>query len=103
MKTGLVFEAYLTDHPEFGSIGGGGRYDDLTSQFINKKLPGVGASIGLTRLMDLIFAHNLLPAGRASATARRQQMTRLPDQGDVLRIAAFLDQGSGVFLGPYLS
>jgi histidyl-tRNA synthetase len=66
--TGLVFEVYLPEHPEFGSVGGGGRYDNLTSQFINKKLPGVGASIGLTRLMDLIFDKGLLSTAQKTLT-----------------------------------
>ena len=66
--TGAVFEAYLDDHSEFGSVGSGGRYDNLTSQFINKKLPGVGVSIGVTRLMDLILSENLIPATRKTVT-----------------------------------
>ncbi len=64
--TGSLFEIQLADYPEFGSVGGGGRYNDLASQFINKKLPGVGASIGLTRLMDLIVTKGLKSAGRNS-------------------------------------
>lgn len=59
--TGLIFEVVFEQYPEFGSVCSGGRYDDLASQFINKKLPGVGVSIGLTRLMDLIFTNDLLP------------------------------------------
>lgn len=59
--TGLILEAHLPQYPEFGSVGGGGRYDDLVSEYLNKKVPGVGASIGLTRLMDLIFSEALVP------------------------------------------
>jgi len=59
--TGAIWEVYLEDHSDFGSPGGGGRYEGLTSQFINKKLPGVGASIGLTRLVELILTNNLMP------------------------------------------
>ena len=47
--TGTVYETTLDDNP-IGSICGGGRYDDLAGQYISKKLPGVGLSIGLTRL-----------------------------------------------------
>lgn len=48
--TGTVYETKLNDHPEIGSICSGGRYDDLASYYIKNKLPGVGISIGLTRL-----------------------------------------------------
>lgn len=64
--TGTIFEAYLDGQPEFGTVASGGRYDDLASQFTNKKLPGVGASIGLTRLMDLAFQKGLVETGRKS-------------------------------------
>lgn len=48
--TGTVYETTLVDHPEIGSICSGGRYDNLAKKFTDKKLPGVGISIGLTRL-----------------------------------------------------
>ena len=48
--TGAVFETILTDHPNIGSICSGGRYDNLASKFTKSNLPGVGISIGLTRL-----------------------------------------------------
>lgn len=48
--TGTVYETKLDDHPEIGSICSGGRYDDLASYYTKAKLPGVGISIGLTRL-----------------------------------------------------
>ncbi len=48
--TGTVYETVLTDHPEIGSICSGGRYDDLASHYTRSKLPGVGLSIGATRL-----------------------------------------------------
>jgi histidyl-tRNA synthetase len=48
--TGPVFEAVLTDAPEFGSVFGGGRYDGLVERFLGKKIPAVGASIGVDRL-----------------------------------------------------
>ena len=53
--TGTVYETQLLDVPEFvGSVCSGGRYDDLASQYINKKLPGVGISIGFSRLFDVM-------------------------------------------------
>ena len=47
--TGTVYETTLLDHPEIGSVCSGGRYDDLAGYYTDKKLPGVGISIGLTR------------------------------------------------------
>lgn len=67
--TGTVFEATLPQHPEFGSVCGGGRYDNLAGYFTEKKLPGVGLSIGLTRLFDLLDQNNMLPSfQKTSAT-----------------------------------
>ena len=48
--TGTVYETTLTDHPQIGSICSGGRYEDLASHYTKSKLPGVGISIGLSRL-----------------------------------------------------
>ena len=48
--TGIVYETTLDAHPQIGSICSGGRYDDLASHYTKSKLPGVGISIGLTRL-----------------------------------------------------
>ena len=58
--TGTVFETILPDYPEVGSIGGGGRYDNLASNFTDQKFPGVGASIGLSRLFYILRENNLL-------------------------------------------
>lgn len=49
--TGLVFEATLDDHPEIGSIGGGGRYNQLVARFGKHELAGVGGAIGVDRLL----------------------------------------------------
>lgn len=48
--TGTVYETILNDYPSIGSVCSGGRYDNLAQSYTNKKLPGVGISIGLTRL-----------------------------------------------------
>jgi histidyl-tRNA synthetase len=50
--TGTVYETKLLENRDFGSICSGGRYDDLAGSYINKHLPGVGISIGLSRLFD---------------------------------------------------
>ena len=66
--TGAIFEVVYPKFPEYGSLGGGGRYEDLASEFINKKLPGVGASIGLTRMMDLGFQNNFIDISTKTLT-----------------------------------
>lgn len=58
--TGTVFEAIIPEHKEFGTVCGGGRYDNLTSYFSDKKFPGVGLSIGFTRLFDLLLSNNMI-------------------------------------------
>lgn len=58
--TGTVFETILKDYPEIGSIGGGGRYENLASNFTDQKFPGVGASIGLSRLFYILTENNLI-------------------------------------------
>lgn len=58
--TGTVFEAYLDGKRNLGAVGGGGRYDDLASYFSERKLPGVGMSIGISRLFDICLQNNLL-------------------------------------------
>lgn len=64
--TGTVYETFLTDSPEYGSICSGGRYDDLAGRFINKKLPGVGISLGFTRLFDYLKNAGALAANHSS-------------------------------------
>jgi histidyl-tRNA synthetase len=58
--TGTIYETTLTNAPELGSICSGGRYDDLASYFTNTRLPGVGISIGLTRLFSRLMEAGLL-------------------------------------------
>lgn len=59
--TGTVFEAMMPEHPEFLTVCGGGRYDNLAGYYTDKKMPGVGLSIGLTRLFDLLDQAGMLP------------------------------------------
>ncbi|MBO7718085.1 histidine--tRNA ligase [Candidatus Saccharibacteria bacterium] len=58
--TGTVFEFILPEHKNIGSVCGGGRYENLASNFTNKKFPGVGGSIGLTRLFYVLNEESLL-------------------------------------------
>ena len=58
--TGTVYETTLLDHPEIGSVCSGGRYDNLAGYYTNQSLPGVGISIGLTRLFYVLDEQGLL-------------------------------------------
>ena len=67
--TGTVYETLLLDHPELGSVCSGGRYDNLAGYYIEKQLPGVGISIGLTRLFYVLDEQGLLNPELPSAPA----------------------------------
>jgi histidyl-tRNA synthetase len=59
--TGTIYETFLLDKPDIGSVCSGGRYDNLAGLFTKQKLPGVGASLGLDRLLAAMEELNLLP------------------------------------------
>lgn len=59
--TGTIYETVLNGFEKYGSICSGGRYDNLAGYYTDKKLPGVGMSIGITRLFNLLQEENLLP------------------------------------------
>ena len=67
--TGTVYETTMLDHPEIGSICSGGRYDDLAEYYTDKKLPGVGISIGATRLFYVLEEQGLLNPNQPTAPA----------------------------------
>ena len=67
--TGTVYETFMTDHPEIGSICSGGRYDNLAEYYTDKQLPGVGISIGLTRLFYVLEEQGYLNDGLNTAPA----------------------------------
>ena len=58
--TGTVYETTLLDHPEIGSVCSGGRYDNLAEYYTDRQLPGVGISIGLTRLFYVLGEQGML-------------------------------------------
>ena len=74
--TGTVLEARFRDGAPL-SIGGGGRYDNLAGSFINQKLPGIGVSIGLTRLFGLLMDKGEIVAGQKAPT---QVLVVLPEE-----------------------
>ena len=67
--TGTVYETAMLDHPEIGSICSGGRYDDLAEYYTDKKLPGVGISIGVTRLFYVLEEQGMLSDQMVTAPA----------------------------------
>ena len=67
--TGTVYETAMLDHPEIGSVCSGGRYDNLAGYYIDKELPGVGISIGLTRLFYVLSEQGLISDNIVTAPA----------------------------------
>ena len=99
--TGTIYETTLTDYPEIGSICSGGRYDDLASYFTDTKLPGVGISIGLTRLFSKLRDAGLLRT--PLKTPAEVLITRMEDQdlGGYLSMAREL-RNAGINTEVYL-
>ena len=67
--TGTVYETTLLDHPEIGSVCSGGRYDNLAEYYTDRQLPGVGISIGLTRLFYVLGEQGMLNPDLPTAPA----------------------------------
>lgn len=65
--TGPVFEAILLDAPQFGSVFGGGRYDGLVTRFLGERIPAVGASIGVDRLLAALTHLGSIEMRKATA------------------------------------
>ena len=64
--TGTVYETFLDEYPQIGSVCSGGRYDNLAEYYTDKKLPGVGISIGLTRLFYKLNELKVINAKKTS-------------------------------------
>ena len=78
--TGTVYETQLDGYPQIGSICSGGRYEDLASHYAKSKLPGVGISIGLTRLFWQLREAGLIAGSDESSV---QAMVALMDEGQL--------------------
>ena len=78
--TGTVYETQLDGYPQIGSICSGGRYEDLASHYTRSKLPGVGISIGLTRLFWQLREAGLIAGSDESSV---QAMVALMDEGQL--------------------
>ena len=85
--TGTVYETTLLDHPEIGSVCSGGRYDNLAGYYIEKQLPGVGISIGLTRLFYVLDEQGLLNPELPSAPADALVLPMTSDPAAAIAVA----------------
>ncbi len=90
--TGTVYETFFDDYPEFGSVCSGGRYDNLSSVFMDKKFPGVGISIGLTRLFDQLRGKGLLKIGGPTPNKALIVMQNPEYQNAAVKLAGNLRQ-----------
>ena len=88
--TGTVYETTLLDHPEIGSVCSGGRYDNLAGYYIDKALPGVGISIGLTRLFYVLDEQGLLNPQLPSAPADALVLPMTGDPAAAIALAEAL-------------
>ena len=91
--TGTVYETVLLDHPEVGSICSGGRYDDLAGYYTNKSLPGVGISIGLTRLFYILQEQNMISDTVLTAPADVLILPMTNDLSAAVSLASMLRAG----------
>ena len=88
--TGTVYETTMLDHPEIGSICSGGRYDNLAEYYTDKQLPGVGISIGLTRLFFVLEDQGYLNDELNTAPADALILPMTEDLGPAIALATQL-------------
>ena len=97
--TGTVYETTMLDHPEIGSICSGGRYDNLAEYYTDKLLPGVGISIGLTRLFYVLNEQGMLSSELNTAPADVLILPMTEDLSPAIALATRLrDEGVRVQL-----
>jgi len=88
--TGTVYETEMTAHPEIGSICSGGRYDNLAEFYTDRQLPGVGISIGLTRLFYVLNEQGLLSDALVTAPCDALVLPMTEELGCAVAAAAAL-------------
>ncbi len=88
--TGTVYETTLLDHPEIGSVCSGGRYDNLAGYYTERQLPGVGISIGLTRLFYVLGEQKMLNESLPTAPADCLLLPMTEDMGAAVALATKL-------------
>ena len=87
--TGAIFETFLNDLPGIGSVCSGGRYDNLAQLYTKQELPGIGASLGLDRLLTAMQELKMIPPTRTTADVLIAQFDS-SNLNDYFRIAASL-------------
>ncbi len=90
--TGTVYETTLLDHPEIGSVCSGGRYDNLAEFYTDRQLPGVGISIGLTRLFYVLGEQKMLNPALPTAPADVLILPMTEDLSPAITLATALRQ-----------
>jgi len=98
--TGTVYETFLNDYRELGSICSGGRYENLAEYYTDRKLPGVGLAIGLTRLFDKLNELNAIKAEKTSIS-KVLVISMVEDMSKSLEIATKL-RNAGIETEVYL-
>jgi len=91
--TGTVYETTMTEHPEIGSICSGGRYDNLAEYYTDRQLPGVGISIGLTRLFYVLGEQGMLSDELVTAPCDALVIPMTEDLSHAVGAAAALRAG----------
>ncbi len=92
--TGTVYETTLLEHPEIGSVCSGGRYDNLAGYYTDKKLPGVGISIGLTRLFYVLEEQGMLSGKLLCSPCDALVIPMTQDLSAAVSAATLLREGS---------
>jgi histidyl-tRNA synthetase len=97
--TGTVYETFLTDMPDYGSVCSGGRYDNLAGLYTKQSLPGVGASLGLDRLLAALEELKLLKSSTTPASVFIVQFSadRVGEYQRMARVLRAADIGAEVF------
>ena len=88
--TGTVYETTMLDHPEIGSVCSGGRYDNLAEFYTDKQLPGVGISIGLTRLFYVLEEQGMLNGDMITSPADALILPMTDDLAPAISFATML-------------
>ncbi|MCT7976102.1 histidine--tRNA ligase, partial [Laspinema olomoucense] len=99
--TGTIYETRLTGHAGIGSICSGGRYENLAANFAGKKYPGVGISIGLTRLLPKLFELGIIQPSKPTVSSGLVMYLEKDRQQDYLRIGGIL-RNAGINTEVYL-
>ncbi|NEP56568.1 MAG: histidine--tRNA ligase [Symploca sp. SIO2G7] len=99
--TGTIYETRLTGHAGIGSICSGGRYDNLAANFARKKYPGVGISIGLTRLLPKLFELGIIQPSKPTVASVLVMSLEKDRQQDYLRIGGLM-RNAGINTEVYL-